>query len=90
MTALTAQDKRELREWRIKRVRKQVDGALQAMERALREAERRHLPIDPEWRARTDELRSRFLTDPGMINAAWEHEVSRARKQGENHDECSD
>jgi len=69
---------------------RQIDNTLAKLAALFREAERRRLPIDPEWRARTDELRSRFLTDPGMINAAWEHEVSRARKQGENHDNATE
>ena len=67
----------------FKRLPVQIEGTLAKLERLFGEAQAYGLPADPEWRARTDELRSRFLTDPGMINAAWEQEVSRARKQGE-------
>ena len=69
---------------------RQIGSTLAKMAALFAEAERRRLPLDPEWREQWDALRSRYLTDTKLIDREWEREIARARKQGENHDTSKD
>lgn len=64
---------------RNKYVPQAIGATFAKLEALLVEAERRGLPFHCEWRERADELRSRFLTDPDLINREWERAVGLAK-----------
>ena len=66
-------------EYRRKYLPRQIENAFAKLEALLNEAQRREVPFEGDWTARWENLRSRYLTDPKLIDAAWEREVKRAR-----------
>lgn len=79
MTELTAAEYR-----RVTRIPDRIDRTMGKLERLLTEAQRAGYRTT-EWREAWECLHSRFLTDPKLIDQAWEREVERARNsKGEN------
>lgn len=72
-------------EYRRKYLPGQIESTFSKLEALLNEAARREVPFADDWLPRWENLRNRFLTDPKLIDQAWEREVARARNaNGEN------
>jgi hypothetical protein len=72
---------------RVTRLPSQIDRTLDKLDRLLAKAEA--VGLRPaNWAEHWETLRSRFLTDPKLIDREWEREVSRARNaNGEDDDQ---
>ena len=62
---------------RIVRLPDQIDDAIAKVGRLFTKAEAMGLRPS-NWAEQWEALQSRFLTDPKLIDAAWEREVARA------------
>lgn len=57
----------------------QIGRTFDKLERLLSEADELRILDVVTWRERTDELRSRFLTEPELVSEEWESAVREAR-----------
>lgn len=61
-----------------------IEHTIRKLEALLQEAARRGVPITEDQQERCHLLRSRYLTDPNMVNEVWEQIT---QPEGENNDD---
>lgn len=71
---------RTAQESRKKRLPGVISATIVKLEGLVKEAERREVPIEDDWRWRMDLLHSHFLTNPTLVNNVWDRTVHDARK----------
>lgn len=71
--------KRDRTYYRAQYVPRAIGRTFDKLNRLLDEADELRINDVVTWRERADELRSRFLTDPAMVDAAWERAAADAR-----------
>lgn len=65
---------------RMKHLPIAIEGTLAKLDRLFDEAGEYRIPLADDWRWHIEDLRSRFLTDPKLINDHWEKTIREARK----------
>lgn len=64
---------------RMKHLPVALDNTVAKLDRLLAESEEYRMPVSDVVRGRFDELRSRYLTEPKLINDEWEHTIRAAQ-----------
>lgn len=65
---------------RMKHLPVAIDKTFEKLVCLINEADEYRMPVDVKPSARFDELRSRFLTNPQMVNDLWDTAIREARK----------
>lgn len=71
---------RTAQESRKKRLPGVIDSTIVKLEHLLAESKWRGVPIGRTAAEKIDAIHSRFLTDPNLVNEAWEETIQHARK----------